>query len=375
MTDPDAISATADPTTWASQLVRGLRTVGLLGDQAWYEAFTAIPRHHFLPCFYSAVGDSWRRFDLQSASDDDRCRLAYRDQTWVVRLAGPHSQPGQPASSSIQPSLAAHMLNELAVTDNTHILEIGTGTGYLTALLCHRVGAKNTTSIDIDPELVDTARRLLAELGYTPTLATADGIHGCPDGAPYDRVLGTAAVERIPQAWISQTRPGGRIVTPLRRAIAVIDVHNDHYATGRFLPIVTSVLPLRTHTHAPPAHPMALHTASATSIERSPLPVHALHDDNFRFFLDLALPGIEYDDQATLGTLTVRHPDGSIAQISPAGQTQQHGPRRLCDEIVTSHEIWHSAGDPRPDRYRFTIDSQDHKIWLDDPHGPQHWDL
>jgi protein-L-isoaspartate O-methyltransferase len=197
MTDPHAT------------LVRALQSAGLLDDPAWCEAFTAIPRHHFLPYFYGTSGDTWRRFDSQSMSDDDRCRLAYRDQTWVVRLAGPHSQPGQPASSSIQPSLAARMIHELAVTDNDHILEVGTGTGYLTALLCHRLGASNITSIDIDPDLVDSARRTLAELGYTPTLATADGTHGYPDRAPYDRMLGTAAVERVPQSWIDQTRPVG----------------------------------------------------------------------------------------------------------------------------------------------------------------------
>ncbi|MGH3865258.1 MAG: methyltransferase domain-containing protein [Pseudonocardiaceae bacterium] len=214
-----------------------------------------------LTCFYGASGGTWRRFDSQSVGNDGRCRLAYRDQTWVVRLAGPHSQPGQPASSSIRPSLAARMLHELAVTENDHILEIGTGTGYLTALLCHRLGASNITSTDIDADLVDSAGRILAELGYTPTLATADGTHGYPDRAPYDRVLGTAAVEKVPQSWIDQTRPGGRIVTPLRSAIAVI------------------------------------------------------------------------------------------------------------------HEIWHTAGDPRPDRYQLTINPQGHTISLDDRHSPHSWKL
>jgi protein-L-isoaspartate(D-aspartate) O-methyltransferase len=310
MTDPHAT------------LVRVLQSAGLLDDPAWREAFTTIPRHHFLPCFYGASGETWRRFDAQSVDDDDRCRLAYRDQTWVVRLAGPHSQPGQPASSSIQPSLAARMLYELAVTDNDHILEIGAGTGYLTALLCHRLGASNITSIDIDPDLVDSAGRILAELGYTPTLATADGLHGYPDRAPYDRVLGTAAVEKVPQSWIDQTRPGGRIVTPLRSAIAVIDVHDDQHATGRFLPLVTRVLPLRTDTPTPPAHPPLLRTTHDTSVQQSPIPVRALYDENFRFLLDLALPGIEYHDQGPLGGLIMRHPDGSTAQINPIGQTE-----------------------------------------------------
>lgn len=356
-------------------LIRALRSAGLLDDPRWREAFTAIPRHHFLTCFYDAPGDIWRRFDSQSVGNDDRCRLAYRDQTWVVRLAGPHSQPGQPASSSIQPSLAARMLHELAVTDNNHILEIGTGTGYLTSLLCHRLGASNITSIDIDPDLIDSAGRVLAELGYTPTLVTTDGTHGYPDRAPYDRVLSTAAVEKVPQSWIGQTRPGGCIVTPLRSAIAVIDVHDDQHATGRFLPLVTRVLPLRTDTSAPPAHPPLLRATHGMSVQQSPIPIRALYDDNFRFLLDLALPGIEYHDQGPLGGLIMRHPDGSTAQINPIGQTHQHGPRRLCDDIVAIYEIWYNAGDPHPDRYWLTINPQGHTISLDDRQGPHSWKL
>lgn len=363
MTDPHAT------------LVRTLQSAGLLDDPAWREAFTTIPRHHFLPCFYGASGDTWRRFDSQSVSEDDRCRFAYRDQTWVVRLTGPHSQPGQPASSSIQPSLAARMVHELAVVENDHILEIGTGTGYLTALLCHRLGASNITSIDIDPDLVDSARRTLVELGYAPTLAAADGAHGYPDRAPYDRILGTAAVEKVPQYWIDQTRPGGRIVTPLRSTIAVIDVHDDRHATGRFLPLVARVLPLRTPTPAPSTHPSLLRTTPDTSVQQSPIPVRVLHDENFRFLLDLALPGVEYHDQGPLSGFLVRHPDGSAAQISPTGQTQQHGPRRLCDDIAAIHKIWHNAGDPHPGRYRLIINPQGHTVSLDDPKSPPSWKL
>jgi protein-L-isoaspartate O-methyltransferase len=356
-------------------LVGALRTAGLLDDPAWHEAFMAIPRHHFLPHFYRASGDIWRRLDSDSMSEDDWRRLAYCDQTWVVRLSGPLSRPGQPASSSIQPSLAARMLNELAAIDNSHVLEIGTGTGYLTALLCHRVGARHITSIDIDPELIESASGLLAQLGYTPRLAIADGTHGHPEFAPYDRVLGTAAVTRIPQAWIDQTRPGGRIVTPLGSAIAIVEVHNNQHATGRFLPIVTRVLPLRTHIPHLRAHPPLPRGTNDKSGHQSTMPVGALYDENFRFLLDLTLPGIEYDHQGPLGTLTVRHPDGSTAQIAPTGQAQQYGPRRLYDDIAAIHDIWRKAGNPRPDRYRLTIDPQDQTIWLDGQSGTHHWTL
>jgi protein-L-isoaspartate O-methyltransferase len=142
------------PAGWAAELAGGLTAAGVLDDPAWHRAFAAIPRHHFLPHVYTNTGGTWRRLDPHSTQDGDWLRLAYRDQTWVLRLSGPHHQPGDPASSSIQPSLAARMLHELAVTDTSRILEIGTGTGYLTALLCHRLGSGNITSIDLDPELI-----------------------------------------------------------------------------------------------------------------------------------------------------------------------------------------------------------------------------
>jgi hypothetical protein len=71
----------------------------------------------------------------------------------------------------------------------------------------------------------------------------------------------------------------------------------------------------------------------------------------------------------------MRHPDGSTAQISPTGQTQQHGPRRLCDDIAALHEIWRNAGDPHPDRYRLTINPQGQTVSLDDSQSPHAWQL
>jgi hypothetical protein len=100
------------------------------------------------------------------------------------------------------------------------------------------------------------------------------------------------------------------------------------------------------------------------------MPIRALYDQNFRFLLDLAMPGIEYHDQGPLGGLIMRHPDGSTAQINPTGPTQQRGPRRLCDDIAAIHEIWPNAGDPHPDRYRLTINPQGHTILFDDRHSP-----
>ncbi|MGH3781669.1 MAG: methyltransferase [Pseudonocardiaceae bacterium] len=79
-------------------------------------------------------------------------------------------------------------------------MEIGTGTGYNTALLCHRLGDAHVTSIDIDPDPVADAREPLAALRYLPTLLAGDGARGASGNAPYDRIIATCAVSTIPQA-------------------------------------------------------------------------------------------------------------------------------------------------------------------------------
>lgn len=111
-----------------------------------------------------------------------------------------------------------------------------------------------------------------------------------------------------------------------------------------------------------------------TTVSWVPPPFRALYDDNFRFLLDVALPGINFDDQDPLGSLVVRHADGSTAHISPTGQAQQRGPRRLCDDIAAIHKIWHMAREPGPDRYRLTLDPRGQTIWLDDGRK-WHWVL
>jgi protein-L-isoaspartate O-methyltransferase len=106
----------------------------------------------------------------------------YSDQTLLTKVVqAPMSRSLRPGSypiltsSATLPSLVLTMLEELDVTEGCPVLEIGTGSGYSTALLCERLGSQCVTSVDIDPELVDLASERLAANGYTPTLAAADG--------------------------------------------------------------------------------------------------------------------------------------------------------------------------------------------------------
>ncbi|MCX5377694.1 methyltransferase domain-containing protein [Streptomyces sp. NBC_00091] len=130
-------------------------------------------------------------------------------------------------------------LAALHLDSNHTVLEIGTGSGYHTALLSERVGAQRVTTIEVDQELAATAEATLKSQGYEPLVIAGDGLLGAPDRAPFDRVISTAAVRRIPHAWVGQTRDRGKILTPFGTAYSnagLLDLTVDgDQARGRFI--------------------------------------------------------------------------------------------------------------------------------------------
>src|SRR5262249_50607853 len=149
------------------------------------------------------------------------------------------------------PSLMARMLEALDITGTERVLEIGTGTGYNAALLCEGLDdGGHVVSVDIDGGLVEAARAHLSSLGYAPTVATVDGEAGYPDPAPYDRIIATCSLPRVPVEWIAQTAEGGLILLNLFRdlgggALALLRVEGGQ-ASGHFLPTYGGFMPTRT---------------------------------------------------------------------------------------------------------------------------------
>ncbi|MEV0263004.1 rRNA adenine N-6-methyltransferase family protein [Streptomyces sp. NPDC050617] len=121
-------------------------------------------------------------------------------------------------SSLSCPAVVVDMLHHFAPQPGDRVLEIGTGSGYNTALLTHRAG--EVVSVEIDRGLAERAAATLRRLGHAPLVVCADGEQGYAAGAPYDRVLSTVAVRAIPPAWPRQVRAGGVIVTPLATPFA-----------------------------------------------------------------------------------------------------------------------------------------------------------
>ena len=123
-----------------------------------------------------------------------------------------------------QPLVVAFMLELLDPQPGNKILDIGSGTGWTTALLAQIVGQKGKViAIDIIPELVEFGRRNVSKYNFiergTVEFICADGSKGYEKEAPYDKILASASAETLPQVWKEEVKIGGRIVTPIGSSI------------------------------------------------------------------------------------------------------------------------------------------------------------
>jgi protein-L-isoaspartate(D-aspartate) O-methyltransferase len=154
---------------------------------------------------------------------------------------------GNPFPQTSAPEVIAHMLRALDVHLGAYVLEIGTGSGYSTALLGELVGPDGiVASVDVDPPVTARARSLLSNNRYSNVhLTTGDGRLGWPSFALYDRVVAWCSVDAVPLAWLDQSRPDAILVVPMRRAqhpwIAIYHRSENAYVeqarfAGNFIP-------------------------------------------------------------------------------------------------------------------------------------------
>ncbi|MGH3826606.1 MAG: methyltransferase domain-containing protein [Pseudonocardiaceae bacterium] len=366
---------------------------GTLLTPAWRGVFARTWRHPYVPSYYPELGVP----PVGAAEPSQRSQwlhAVYTDQTLItkveqVRFRPPLAPGSYPmyTCSSTAPVLMLTMLEALDVDHGHRVLEIGTGTGYNTALLCERLGSERVTSVDIDPELVALARGRLAANGYTPTLAAVDGAGGYPGCAPYDRIIATCGVLAIPPAWLEQAAPGAVIVVDVHGKIggtlARLTVDGDGTATGRFLPRWASFMSLRHTLEVEPPRPRPHLDDDPVDSVSVVDPKLLRYDGPFGFLAQWHLPGVTWGPvTSTDGEFGIQlyAPDGSraLARSSPAGpgwQVTQCGPRRLWDRVEDAHEFWRQAGRPHYDRFGITATATEQYIWYDHSDSEHRWRL
>ncbi|GAB2967785.1 hypothetical protein GCM10023080_033110 [Streptomyces pseudoechinosporeus] len=130
-------------------LADDLEASGQLTDLAWRKVFETVPRHPYVPEFWTLTGEGQRRV---TSADPDWLDLVYTDDALATQLTD-----GVATSSSTAPGLMLTMLQALDVADGHRVLEIATGTGYNAALLSERLGSHQVVSVEVDPVLARLA--------------------------------------------------------------------------------------------------------------------------------------------------------------------------------------------------------------------------
>jgi len=163
-----------------------LRARGI-SDGRVLDAMIRVPRHEFAP-------------------------ERYRDQAYED-----HPLPIIEGQTISQPYIVARMLEALSLSPSDRVLEVGTGSGYLTALLAEL--AAQVVSVERHATLANAARELLSRMGYNNVrVLVGDGSQGYAANAPYDAIIVSAAAADVPRALLQQLSEGGRMIIPVGMA-------------------------------------------------------------------------------------------------------------------------------------------------------------
>lgn len=345
-------------------LIDTLEASGQLADPTWRKVCETVPRHPFVPEFWTLADGEQRHV---TTTDPQWLDLVYTDDALATQLTD-----GVATSSSTAPGLMLAMLQALDVTDGHRVLEVATGTGYNAALLSERLGSHQVVTVEVDPVLARLAGSRLRHCGYTPLVVAGDGRDGYPAGAPYDRLIATCGFSAIPPAWLEQVRPAGVIVCPLGLGTVRLVVSDRGRAEGRFLPTGSYFMAVRgAGTTGTPAHPGR---PSPTSGRLTGLDLATVaEDDAFRFVLSLTAPDTssawERGDDGRVTAVELWSADGSWARAE--GETvRQAGPRLLWDAVEATNELYVEHDRPGRERFGVTVTADGQRIWLDSPSHP-----
>lgn len=373
-----------------TRLADSLARDGLVQTRGLRDAVATVPREPFLRpgVFLTDETGQWVPTSPQQVGEPAWTEIAYRNDSLVTQLDGHLTVNdvdgplwGDPTCSSTIPGVVTSMIDELDLDhmpDEGRVLELGTGTGYSTALLATVLGEQRVTSVEVDPDLAARAHTTLETVGLHPTTVTGDGLAGHPDGGPYDCAIATFAVRDIPHTWVDQVRPGGTIVATVGvwahgTGLARLVVGDDGSATGRLVR-ASSFMAAR---------------AQATRY-RDDLFTLVEHADNERdttldpevlgewmpaLVTQLALPDVHQitvtsgDDVRGPVTYLVAENTSSFAEITATTtgwHVRQSGPVAIWDTVENTLASWRSAGSPGVESVHVRVDRRGSTYWMDE---------
>ncbi|MFH9422893.1 methyltransferase domain-containing protein [Streptomyces sp. NPDC017529] len=361
--------------TTQRQLVETLENMGAV-PAPWRQTVAAVDRGLFVPAVFeghdfAAAPESW-------------LRAVYADAPVVTQV-----NDGRPSadgafrlftSSSSMPSIMLDMLGLLAVAPGHRVLEIGTGTGYNAAWLCHRIGESHVTTVEVDEAVRSVAVANLKRAGFQPTAILGNGRDGWREGAPYDRIICTCSVRGIPWAWVEQC-PDGRIVAPW----------GSSFFNGSFVTLTVAggtaygsfsgdpdFMWDRTQRGGAGRIADVYREGQEGTHGVTDIPPQNVIQDDPAFFIGLGVTDAWYrwctaDDGSEEATLWCVSDDGkswATVEYVPDARTyavEQYGPRALWDEVREQFLRWHELEKPERDGFGLTVDGDGERVWLGGP--------
>jgi protein-L-isoaspartate O-methyltransferase len=334
----------------------------------WRAAVEKVPRHVFVPRWWSPSESGTSNGEVvwelrDGPADPGRwLEAAYSDRSLVTQVGLSHADQaaagnhpaGVPTSSSTMPGLIVRLGQHAHLTDNSDVLDVGTGSGYGCALLVARLGSEHVTSVDVDPYLTAAASERLDSVGLRPTVLTVDATETLP--RTYDRIIATVAVRPVPASWLAALPPGGRLVTTIAGTglILTADKTDGGGALGQ---IEWDRAGFMLSRHGP-GYPPPLwernelaRDGEGEQVNRGRYPVlNVMEAWELWSMITVLVPGVEhyYREEDGRRTAWMLHPDGSWARASAVESdppvVHQSGARRLWNLLDEVREMWLREG-------------------------------
>ncbi|WLQ68901.1 methyltransferase domain-containing protein [Streptomyces glycanivorans] len=373
-------------------LASGLMKKGALTSD-WLPAFKAVSRHVFVPDVIWPGRAGMNRQDdrvIRSETPESWWEAVWTDAPITTQWDdGKYTGPGRgrtPSCSNSNPTMVFSMLAALDVEAGHRVLEIGTGTGWNAALLCHRLGDMNVVTVEVDAQIAATARARLMAADFHPKVIVGDGTRGYGQDAPYDRIIATCSVGSIPGQWTGQAKPGSVIVAPWGplyggEALAKLTVTEAGTLTGRFVGSSAFMRLREQRKSLPPTSDFvdeALWPAGGVESRTT------LSPDDVGGWIHMFAIGVQVPDMFC--RVSDVEEDSYRLWLFDRGRTSwasadyvrgeaafrvvQSGRRDLWHELETAWLWWDRQGRPGFDRFGLTVDHRGHVVWLDAPGNP-----